>query len=48
MLMSNNEHTTEFQNNTFGQLPKNRLSVYTPEYAKDMRIDKFLSLHCEQ
>ena len=45
MLMSNNEHTTEFQNNTFGQLPKNRLSVYTPEYAKDMRIDKFLSLN---
>ena len=45
MLMSNNEHTTEFQNNTFGQLPENRLSVYTPEYAKDMRIDKFLSLN---
>ena len=43
--MSNNEYNTEFQKNNLGKLSENRLSVYTPEYAKDMRIDKFLSLN---
>ena len=43
--MSSTEYTTEFQKNTCNQLSKKRLSSKIPDYANNMRIDKFLSMN---